>query len=172
MKKTLFLFLIFQCFSTYSQNTEKTVLKILDAYLEIGVDRKYSKDSVMIYINAEKTSDGCAINLKLQPTYLGMVTESKNIFYYKGYYIFLDNVGKLENDISKKFIFLNAQPNIEQKKNSTEFVTIVEPKLLALFQVNKKNELYILETTDNKVYYNFLKSKIKISDKLNNVASR
>ena len=159
---------LLQTLIVHSQSIEKSILKIIDNYIELEFNGKYSKDSVMIKINIDNVEkEGYVVNLSLYPTYLGKIAELKYIYDYRGYTTILTFEGKIKNEIKKEFKFLNAQPKIIPQDDVENIVRIIEPRKKALFQINYDNELYILEASDNNFYEEVLKSKIKVSKNLN-----
>lgn len=187
MKKIIFLtFLVFP-FLVNSQNLTKSLLTILDVYIEKEPEQKgFNKDSVIFVVSFFKTDEiesNIGIFISMYDLKYYPITDSLKV--YKGVKMRVEYPKNMRK-LSKYFKSITDMREIKDKEKKKEFMSITngdgsskeiieiedynpiyESTSNYLFQINKNNEIYIISTSDDDYYYKrFREKKLKFSKDL------
>lgn len=166
MKKIFYLFIILNSITGFAQCKTEIITTILEEHIEKELPRlDLKKDNIIIVVSINGL-DKKDILIGIDAFPLDTYPKTDNLKKINGVRVkfYFENISKkLIKKINKRFITINEIRNIETSNISN----LTHYKGIATFQINKKNELYIISTSDDDYYYNrFKKKKLKFSKNL------
>jgi len=184
MKRLTFIIFLILPFLVHSQSLEKIFFTILDEYVESEpVKKGFAKDNVFLYVSfdkIDKIKNEFALNISMYDFRQYPIVDSLKV--YKGFKMLVEYPKSMEKKISKYFVTIKDSRSIKEKdfliiKNedgSVEKTEIDDSSIMIestsnyLFQVNKKNQIYIIGAGDSDNYYyeKLKKKKLKFAKKI------
>lgn len=181
MKKLIFLVFLILPFVVHSQSLEKTFLTILDEYIKREpIKKRFCNDNVLLYVSFDKIKNEFALNLSMYDFRQYPIVDSLKV--YKGIKMLVRYPKNMENKLSKYFEAIKDTRAIKEKEfmiitnedGSVEKAEIDDSSIMIestsnyLFQINRKNEIYIIGAgySDDYYYKKFKEKKLKLSKKM------
>lgn len=163
MKQIFYFALLLNCFFGYTQCKTELIATILDEHIERELPRlNLSKDDIIIIVGISYIEkDDIAISIDAFPseTYPN-VADVKKINGVRVKFYFNGVSNKLIRKINKHFKTIDEIREV----HVPELVSLTHYRGVSSFQVNNKNEFYIISTPDDDYYYNRFKvRKLKFS---------
>jgi hypothetical protein len=157
MKKIILAFFLFASLGAFSQGIEKNFLCILDEYIKHEpIQKSFNKDSIIVTINISELNKGYAINLQIFELCYFPISDTLKM--YNGVRMVVKCPVTIKDEIYKNFKIVNEFRKQKELKED-DIYTIHESTSNCLFQINDKNEFYIISTPDDRYYHKRLKKR-------------